>query len=168
METYKQEEPDLIVSRDEGLRCLEQRNYDDAVKALQEPALSDPSGESQALMGLAHYQREEYEQAAHYYEAALKLGPDRADWRDMLGRHLQRADIHAGMVGLDRQFEFKNCSVAQLPGAWPDGTGQRGKRLRTMGHRTDTGSRAAPVAGVRRGSQTGSLAGGHLPVRFST
>jgi tetratricopeptide (TPR) repeat protein len=86
METYKQEKPDLIVSRDEGLRCVEQRNYDDAVKALQQAALSDPSGESQALMGLAHYQREQYEQAAHYYDAALKLGPDRADWRDMLGK----------------------------------------------------------------------------------
>ena len=26
-------------------------------------------------MGLAHYQREEYEQAAHYYEAALENQP---------------------------------------------------------------------------------------------
>src|SRR4030088_1010945 len=86
METPEQEKPDLIVSRDEGLRCLEQRNYDGAVKALQEAALSDPSGESQALMGLAHYQRQEHERAAHYYEAALKLAPDQADWRDMLGK----------------------------------------------------------------------------------
>ena len=84
MHTYTQEQSDWITSRDEGLRSLEQRNYDDAVKALQEPALTDPSGESQALLGLAHYQREEYEEAAHYYEAALKLGPDHADWRDML------------------------------------------------------------------------------------
>ena len=84
MHTYTQEQSGWITSRDEGLRSLEQRNYDDAIKALQEPALTDPSGESQALMGLARYQREEYEEAAQYYEAALKLGPDRADWRDML------------------------------------------------------------------------------------
>lgn len=86
METLEQEKPDLIASRDEGLRCLEQRDYDGAVRALQEPALSDPSGESQALMGLAYFQRQEHEQAAHYYEAALKLAPDQADWRDMLGK----------------------------------------------------------------------------------
>jgi tetratricopeptide (TPR) repeat protein len=86
METYKQEKPDVIVSRDEGLRCLGQRNYDGAVKALQEPALSDPTGESQALMGLAHYLSEEYDQAAHYYEAALKVSPDHVYWRDMLGK----------------------------------------------------------------------------------
>ena len=86
METPEQEKPDLIASRDEALRCLEQRNYDGAVNALQESALRDPSGESQALIGLAHYQRQEHEQAAHYYEAALKLAPDRDDWRDMLGK----------------------------------------------------------------------------------
>jgi tetratricopeptide (TPR) repeat protein len=86
METSEQEKPDLIVSRDEGLRCLEQRNYDGAVEALQEPARNDPSGESQALLGLAYFQRQEHEQAARYYEAALKLAPDHADWRDMLGK----------------------------------------------------------------------------------
>lgn len=95
METYKQEKSDWIVSRDEGLRSLEQRNYDDAVKALQEPALNDQSGESQALIGLAHYQREEYEEAAQYYEAALKLGPDHADWRDMLEK--SRVNASAGV-----------------------------------------------------------------------
>jgi hypothetical protein len=66
METPEQEKLDLLVSRDKGLRCLEERNYEGVVKALQESALSDPSGESQALMGLAHYQRREHEQAAPY------------------------------------------------------------------------------------------------------
>src|SRR5260370_25691794 len=97
METYKQEKPDVIVSRDEGLCCLGQRNYDGAVQALQEPALTDPTGESQALMGLAHYLREEYEQAAHYYEAALKVSPDHADWRDMLGKSRVNATAEVHM-----------------------------------------------------------------------
>lgn len=66
MEAPEQEKLDLLVSRDKGLRCLEERNYEGALRALQESALSDPSGESQALVGLAHYQRQEHEQAAHY------------------------------------------------------------------------------------------------------
>ncbi|HEV2803639.1 MAG TPA: peroxidase family protein [Chthoniobacterales bacterium] len=53
---------------------------------MQGPALSDTTGESQALMGLAYFQRQEHEQAAHYYEAALKLAPNQTDWRDMLGK----------------------------------------------------------------------------------
>ena len=53
--------------------------------------------------GLAHYQREEYEQAAHYYEAALKLSGSR-DWRDMLenraGTQRLRSIAHAGIYYL--------------------------------------------------------------------
>jgi len=120
METYTQEKPDWIISRDEGLRCLEQRNYDDAVKALQEPALTDPSGESQALMGLAHYQREEYEQAAHYYEAALKLSPDHADWRDMLeksrGNATAELNVHVPEIYyFDRAKLLESASPATDP-----------------------------------------------------
>jgi len=96
MEPPQQEKPELIVSRDEGSRCLEQRDYDGAVRALQAPAQSDPSGESQALLGLAYYQKQDHEQAAHYYEAALKLAPDQSDWRDMLGkaRANATAEVH--------------------------------------------------------------------------
>jgi tetratricopeptide (TPR) repeat protein len=120
METYTQEKQDWIISRDEGLRCLEQRNYDDAVKALQEPALTDPSGESQALMGLAHYQREEYEQAAHYYEAALKLSPDHADWRDMLeksrGNATAEVNVHVPEIYyFDRAKLLESASPATDP-----------------------------------------------------
>ena len=120
METYTQEKPDWIISRAAGLRCLEQRNYDDAVKALQEPALTDPSGESQALMGLAHYQREEYEQAAHYYEAALKLSPDHADWRDMLeksrGNATAEVNVHVPEIYyFDRAKLLESASPATDP-----------------------------------------------------
>ncbi len=86
MDSSKQEKADWKTSRDEGLRHLEQRQYDLARNALEEAALSDPSGESQALIGLAHYQCEEYEKAVAGYQAALELGPDRADWSDMLGK----------------------------------------------------------------------------------
>jgi hypothetical protein len=86
MDPLEQQNPDLNGARDEASRCLGQRDYDGALRALQGPALSDPTGESQALMGLAHFQRQEHEQAAQYYEAALKLAPNQTDWRDMLGK----------------------------------------------------------------------------------
>lgn len=86
MDLLEQQNPDLNGARDEASRCLEQRDYDGALRVLQGPALSDSTGESQALMGLAYFQRQEHEQAAHYYEAALKLAPNQTDWRDMLGK----------------------------------------------------------------------------------
>ena len=114
METPVQEKPELSASRDEGLRCLEQRDYDGAVRALQEPALNDPSGESQALMGLAYFQRQEHEQAAHYYEAALKLAPDHADWRDMLGkaRANATAEVH---VHVPEIYYFDRAKLLEPP-----------------------------------------------------
>ena len=72
--------------RDAALRFLEQRNYPSAMAAFEQPILFDQTGESHALMGLACYQSENYEQAAHYYEAALKLSADHDDWRDMLAK----------------------------------------------------------------------------------
>ena len=73
-------------SRDEGTRLIEQRCFEAAIKALREPARCDPSGQSQALMGLACFQREDYGGAVRSYETALALQPDRAEWCNMLAR----------------------------------------------------------------------------------
>ncbi len=70
-------------AREEGARLIDERKYEGAIKTLQEAILADPGGQSHALLGLAHYQREEYQDAARHYEAALEREPENADWRQM-------------------------------------------------------------------------------------
>jgi tetratricopeptide (TPR) repeat protein len=83
-------------SRDEASRLLEQRDYEAAIKALEQPAMQDTTGDSAALMALACYQTEKYSQAANYYEAAVKLTPTDEGLRDMLAkaRANTEAEIH--------------------------------------------------------------------------
>ena len=71
------------VVREEGARLIEKRDYEGAIKTLQESTPGDPSGESHALLGLAHFQREEYEAAATHYETALKREPENEEWHEM-------------------------------------------------------------------------------------
>lgn len=78
-------------SRDEGSRLIEQGNFESAIKALHEAVRCDRSGQSHALMGLACFQREDYECAVLNYQAALAHHPDQAEWREMLARALANA-----------------------------------------------------------------------------
>jgi hypothetical protein len=77
----------------ESLRFLEQRNYTEAIKLLEAHVSDHSDGESQALLALAHFHREEYELAVKYYEAALEHEPDNQEWRDMLA--LAKANVVA-------------------------------------------------------------------------
>jgi tetratricopeptide (TPR) repeat protein len=109
---------------DEASRFLEQRNYQSAIKALEKPILYDQSGESHALMGLACYQSEDYKQAAHYYEAALKLKPDSEDWRDMLrkstGNATARVDLPVpDIYYFDREKLLEPADHAPAPSLTP-------------------------------------------------
>ena len=67
-------------ARDEGIRLIEQRDFAGAVTRLGEAASGDPSGESEALLGLAHYHAERYDDAAAHYAKALEADGDQADW----------------------------------------------------------------------------------------
>ena len=71
-------------ARGQGIGFLEDGDYAAAVSTLQQAVDGDPGGDSQALLGLAHFQREEYDLAAEHYSAALEQKPDNRDWRDML------------------------------------------------------------------------------------
>jgi hypothetical protein len=107
-------------ARDEALRFLEQRDYRSAIAALEKPLLFDQSGESHALMGLACYQSENYEQAAHYYESALELKPDNDDWRDMLGKSTANATARVDVpvpdiYYFDRQKLLEPAIPAPIP-----------------------------------------------------
>ncbi len=68
-----------------GHQTPENRDYAEAFNALKNAIAGDPSGDSLALLALAHFQLEEYDLAANHYEAALKHDPDNQEWKEMLG-----------------------------------------------------------------------------------
>jgi hypothetical protein len=75
----------------EGIRFLEERNYDAAIKELQQHVSTQADGESEALLALAYFHQAAYTLAAQHYEAALTYQPDNKDWQEMLT--LARANI---------------------------------------------------------------------------
>ena len=79
--------------RDEGIRLLDERDFAAAADRLTIASQSDDTGESEALLGLAHYQSEDYPAAAVHYGLAAERDPQRADWQHMLAA--SRANAHA-------------------------------------------------------------------------
>ena len=70
--------------RDEGVRLLEERDFAGAIERLADAASGDPSGESEAMLGLAHFLSERYDEAARHYATALQADSDQPEWRHML------------------------------------------------------------------------------------
>ena len=73
------------VPKAEGIALLERGQSEDAVERLRDAASGDPTGETHALLALAHFHRERYSPAADCYTKALaadgdqpELGPHRA------------------------------------------------------------------------------------------
>ena len=62
---------DWQVARDKGARLLDEGDYEGAINKLQGAVAGDPGGKSHALLGLAHYQREEYAKAATHYDLIM-------------------------------------------------------------------------------------------------
>lgn len=71
-------------ARDEGIRLIEYGDFAGAVPRLVEAATGDASGESDALLGLAHYRAERYDDAAAHYARALEADGDQVDWSQMM------------------------------------------------------------------------------------
>jgi hypothetical protein len=70
--------------RADGVALLERGECDRAVERLAGVASGDPTGECEALLGLAHFHCERYAEAADHYGAALTANGERAEWREML------------------------------------------------------------------------------------
>ncbi len=79
------------AARDEGIRLLEERDFAGAAERF-DAASSDPSGESEALLGLAHFHSERYDEAARHYAGALEADGDQPEWRHMLAACQANAD----------------------------------------------------------------------------
>ena len=71
-------------SRSEAALLIEERRYEEAIAALRTTSSGDPDGESHAMIAVAHYNLQEYEEAAANYELALERDPLNRPWQDML------------------------------------------------------------------------------------
>ncbi len=83
------------AARDEGIALLEQARFDDAATRLAEAATGDPSGESEALLGLTNFRAERYADAANHYGRALEADGTRSEWRHM--KTLSESNATAGV-----------------------------------------------------------------------
>src|SRR5262245_41446004 len=86
----------------ESMRLLEGRNYDAAIQELQQHMAVQADVESEALLALAYFFKEEYALAAQHYQAALTDQPDNKDWQEMLAlaRANSSAEIHVPVPDL--------------------------------------------------------------------
>jgi len=65
-------------------QALEHRNYDKAIELLESEVNESPRSDSHALLALAYFQTQKYDEAARHYQAALDADPDNSDYKDML------------------------------------------------------------------------------------
>ena len=96
-----------------GIGFLEDGLYAAAVSALQQAAAQDPGGDSEALLGLAHFQLEEYGLAADHYNAALQKGPDNKGWQDMLTRARANESSEINVQVPERNFFDRDELLAE-------------------------------------------------------
>ena len=81
----KTREARLAIERREFARAIELLGRDGAQAGAAGAQADD--AETQALLGIAHFQLEQYDHAARHYAAALRAAPAGADasgWREML------------------------------------------------------------------------------------
>lgn len=99
-------------------RLIERREFDSALTALEEQVRRDSNPEFRALLGLVHFHRESYEQAARHYEAAVKARPENKDWADMLERVRanRTSEIH---VPVPAFYFFERDALLSLPEVAP-------------------------------------------------
>lgn len=82
----------------QALQCIENRDYEGAIAILEKAGNPPLNGECLALLGLAYYQRQQYEEAAKRYFDALRQNATNQDWKDMLNRAnanaVAQVDVH--------------------------------------------------------------------------
>ncbi|UCH34686.1 MAG: tetratricopeptide repeat protein [Armatimonadota bacterium] len=83
---------DVQATRDQGIEAFRQGRVDDAIRLLSQAVSDDPRDHrAYAVLGAAHVQRKEYEQAIAAFENARTIRPDAAHIHYNLGLAYQRA-----------------------------------------------------------------------------
>ena len=110
---------------------------------------ADETGQSNALLGLAHYQSEDYAAAAVQYRRAVDRDPQRRDWRHMLAASRRNAEAEVNVYVPEVQFFDRDRLLAHpvdpaLPEPGSDGSSQSiARRVRYV-----VGHAVGSVAGV--------------------
>ena len=70
--------------RPDAAQLIEERRYREAIASLSWQLGEDSRGEMHAMIAVAHYNLQEYDEAAANYELALERDPLNRPWQDML------------------------------------------------------------------------------------
>ena len=100
-------------SNQDAERLVEERRFQDALELLSAHLEADSDGETHALAGAAHYGLEEYGEAAASFEWALRLGPSRQTWRDMLMQSRANALAEVNVSVPDIAFFDRDALLAE-------------------------------------------------------
>ena len=106
----------------EAIRLLDQQQYREAIEALKQVVEDDAGGTAHALIGVAHFQLEAYDEAAEDYRLALERDPDNAYWQEMLAQSRANATAEVNVQVPDLQFFDRRKLLAKSvvpPGSLP-------------------------------------------------
>ncbi len=120
---------DWQAARSHGEKLCEEGDWSAAIEVLGAAIDGDDSGRSHALLGLAHFQREEYGLAAERYGSALERDPGNADYEGMqrLAEANAAAEIHEFVPPVSH-YEKDALLAPPRPGRLPEGPAIR-KRI---------------------------------------
>ena len=105
-------------TRSEAVRLLEEHRYQEAIAALSAAIADDSDGSTHAMIAVAHYNLEEYSEAAANYELALERDPLNRSWQDMLAQSrantVAEVNVHVPDISFfDRERLLSNPSVEE-------------------------------------------------------
>src|SRR5580698_7591119 len=86
MSNSSDNKPDLSDLYNQALRYVDNRDYEGAIAILEKAGNPPLNGECLALLGLAYYQFQKYDEAVQRYTDALLLNATNQDWQEMLKR----------------------------------------------------------------------------------
>ena len=115
-------ELDSSDAYNQALSCIEARDYAGTIRILEKTEQPPLNGDSLALLGLANYQLQKYDQAAKWYAAALQQDAANEDWQEMLDRAKANAVAEVNVHVPDIYYFDRDVLLAPsviLPGELP-------------------------------------------------
>ncbi len=97
----------------QAINLLEEGKFEEAIKVLTSDGNRREDGETDALLGLAHFQLGRYAEAADYYSAAVRSHPDNADWEAMRLLAAQNAVAEVNVDVPDVHFFDRSVLLAR-------------------------------------------------------
>ena len=108
-------ENSVIPNKEADISSLiDQQHFDEAIKSLHVIIQGDPCAEHYARLGLAYFRKEQYAEAATYYEKALQLEPANIEWQEML-QHSHGNFVSEVNVSIPEIYYFDKSKLLAKP-----------------------------------------------------